>query len=104
SDFDIVLDTIGGEVQEKSFRIIKPGGVLVSIVHEPLQKVEGIKSGFLWLKPNGKQLEELSALIVNGKIKPIISKVVPFNEAGVREAHILSEGQHVRGKIVVKVE
>lgn len=40
SDFDIVLDTIGGEVQEKSFRIIKPGGVLVSIVHEPLQKVE----------------------------------------------------------------
>ncbi|MED2754149.1 NADP-dependent oxidoreductase [Bacillus thuringiensis] len=104
SDFDIVLDTIGGKVQEKSFRIIKPGGVLVSIVHEPLQKVEGIKSGFLWLKPNGKQLEELSALIVNGKIKPIISKVVPFNEAGVREAHILSEGQHVRGKIVVTVE
>ena len=104
SDFDIVLDTIGGEVQEKSFRIIKPGGVLVSIVHEPLQKVEGIKSGFLWLKPNGKQLEELSALIVHGKIKPIISKVVPFNEAGVREAHILSEGQHVRGKIVIKVE
>ena len=104
SDFDIVLDTIGGEVQEKSFRIIKPGGVLVSIVHEPLQKVEGIKSGFLWLKPNGKQLEELSALIVNGKIKPIISKVVPFNEAGVQEAHILSEGQHVRGKIIVKVE
>ncbi|GAB6550019.1 NADP-dependent oxidoreductase [Bacillus mobilis] len=103
SDFDIVLDTIGGEVQEKSFQIIKPGGVLVSIVHEPIQKVKGIKSGFLWLKPNGKQLEELSDLIVHGKIKPIISKVVPFNEAGVREAHILSEGQHVRGKIVMKV-
>ncbi|MGE7886913.1 NADP-dependent oxidoreductase [Bacillus cereus] len=104
SDFDIVLDTIGGEVQEKSFRIIKPGGVLVSIVHEPLHKVEGIKSGFLWLKPSGRQLEELSALIVQEKIKAIISKVVPFNEAGVREAHILSEGQHVRGKIIIKVK
>lgn len=104
SDFDIVLDTIGGEVQEKSFQIIKPGGVLVSIVHEPNYKVKGIKSGFLWLKPSGKQLEELSNLIVHGKIKPIISKVVSLNEEGVREAHILSEGQHVRGKIVIKVE
>ncbi|TKH10150.1 NADP-dependent oxidoreductase [Bacillus wiedmannii] len=103
ADFDIVLDTIGGEVQEKSFQIIKSGGVLVSIVHEPIQKIKGIKSGFLWLKPNGKQLEALSKLIVHGKIKPIISKVVPFNEEGVREAHILSEGQHVRGKIVMKV-
>ncbi|ARC27990.1 MULTISPECIES: NADP-dependent oxidoreductase [Bacillus] len=104
SDFDIVLDTIGGEVQEKSFQIIKPGGVLVSIVHEPNYKMKGIKSGFLWLKPSGKQLEELSNLIVHGKIKPIISKVVSLNEEGVREAHILSEGQHVRGKIVIKVE
>ncbi|KAB2441252.1 NADP-dependent oxidoreductase [Bacillus luti] len=104
SNFDIVLDTIGGEVQEKSFQIIKPGGVLVSIVHEPIQKVKGIKSGFLWLKPNGKQLEVLSNLILYGKIKPIISKVVPFSEKGIREAHILSEGQHVRGKIVIKME
>ncbi|MGE1215833.1 NADP-dependent oxidoreductase [Bacillus toyonensis] len=104
SDFDIVLDTIGGEVQEKSFQIIKPGGVLVSIVHEPNYKMKGIKSGFLWLKPSGKQLEELSNLIVHGKIKPIISKVVSLNEEGVREAHILSEGQRVRGKIVIKVE
>lgn len=66
--------------------------------------MKGIKSGFLWLKPSGKQLEELSNLIVHGKIKPIISKVVSLNEEGVREAHILSEGQHVRGKIVIKVE
>ncbi|HDR7794744.1 TPA: NADP-dependent oxidoreductase [Bacillus luti] len=104
SDFDIVLDTIGGEVQEKSFQIIKPGGVLVSIVHEPIHKIKGIKSGFLWLKPNGKQLNDLSELIVHDKIKPIISKVIPFNEEGIREAHLLSEGQHVRGKIVIKVE
>ena len=104
SDFDIVLDTIGGEVQEKSFQILKPGGVFVSIVHEPIQKVKEIKSGFLWLKPSGKQLEALSDLIVHGKVKPIISKVMPFSEEGIREAHILSEGQHVRGKIVIKME
>ncbi|PGV55374.1 NADPH:quinone reductase [Bacillus cereus] len=104
SDYDIVLDTIGGEVQEKSFQIIKPSGVLVSIVHEPVHEVQGIKSGFLWLKPSGKQLYELSGLIQAEKIKPIISKVVPFNEKGVREAHILSESQHTRGKIVITME
>ncbi|KWU56634.1 NADPH:quinone reductase [Bacillus mycoides] len=104
SDYDIVLDTIGGEVQEKSFQIIKSGGVLVSIVHEPLHEVKSIKSGFLWLKPSGKQLDELSDLIQAEKIKPIISKVLPFNEEGVREAHILSESQHTRGKIVIKME
>lgn len=99
-----MLDTIGGEVQEKSFQIIKSGGVLVSIIHEPRHEVKGIKSGFLWLKPSGKQLDELSVLIEHGKIKPIISKVVPFNEEGIREAHILSESQHVRGKIVITME
>lgn len=99
-----MLDTIGGEVQEKSFQIIKSGGVLVSIVHEPRHEVKAIKSGFLWLKPSGKQLDELSVLIEHGKIKPIISKVVPFNEEGIREAHILSESQHVRGKIVITME
>ena len=62
------------------------------------------KIRFLWLKPNGKQLEALSDLIVHGKVKPIISKVMPFSEEGIREAHILSEGQHVRGKIVIKME
>ncbi|PEB79237.1 NADP-dependent oxidoreductase [Bacillus nitratireducens] len=104
SDYNIVLDTIGGEVQEKSFQIIKSGGVLVSIVHEPLHEVKGIRSGFLWLKPSGKQLEELTSLIQDGKIKPIISKVVPFSEQGVRESHILSESQHTRGKIVITME
>ncbi|PEA24309.1 NADPH:quinone reductase [Bacillus cereus] len=104
SDYNIVLDTIGGEVQEKSFPIIKSGGVLVSIVHEPLHEVKGIRSGFLWLKPSGKQLEELTSLIQDGKIKPIISKVVPFSEQGVRESHILSESQHTRGKIVITME
>ncbi|PFJ99129.1 NADPH:quinone reductase, partial [Bacillus cereus] len=104
SDYNIVLDTIGGEVQEKSFQIIKSGGVLVSIVHEPFHEVKGIRSGFLWLKPSGKQLEELTSLIQDGKIKPIISKVVPFSEQGVRESHILSESQHTRGKIVITME
>ncbi|GAB6459965.1 NADP-dependent oxidoreductase [Bacillus cereus] len=104
SGFDIVLDTIGGEIQEKSFQILKPGGALVSIVHEPIQKVKEIKSGFLWLKPSGKQLEALSDLVVHGKVKPIINKVMPFSEEAIKEAHILSEGQHVRGKIVIKME
>ncbi|MGQ0516122.1 zinc-binding dehydrogenase, partial [Bacillus sp. D-CC] len=49
-------------------------------------------------------LNLIMLLIVHGKVKPIISKVMPFSEEGIREAHILSEGQHVRGKIVIKME
>ena len=55
-------------------------------------------------KTKWKTIRRIISFNCKRKIKPIISKVVPFNEAGVREAHILSEGQHVRGKIVVKVE
>ncbi len=67
--------------------------------------MKGIKSGFLWLKPSGKQLEELSNLIVHGKIKPIISKkLCHLMKKGLEKLIFLSEGQHVRSKIVIKVE
>lgn len=93
----VLIHAGAGGVGSLAIQIAKSFGAFVATT------ASNKNEGFLWLKPNGKQLEALSKLIVHGKIKPIISKVVPFNEEGVREAHILSEGQHVRGKIVMKV-
>ncbi|TCP20970.1 NADPH:quinone reductase-like Zn-dependent oxidoreductase [Scopulibacillus darangshiensis] len=106
-DVDIVLDTIGGKVQERSFRVLRKGGVLVSIVQPPDEgkaRKHDVKAGFVWLEPNGEQLEKLAELMANGELKPQIAKVFDFGQDGLREAHELSETGHVKGKIVIKIK
>ncbi|WP_369903542.1 NADP-dependent oxidoreductase [Bacillus manliponensis] len=107
NDYDIILDTIGGEVQEKSYSLLKPGGRLVSIVHAPKEGKlvrDDISAEFMWLKPSGKQLSQLSQWIEEEKLKPIVSHVLNFSEENVRKAHTLSEQGHTRGKIVINVK
>lgn len=106
-DLDIVFDTIGGKVQEKSFDVLKKGGVLVSIVQPPDEekaRKTGIKAGFVWLEPNGEQLTKLAKLMEEGELKPLIDKVFDFSEDGLRDAHELSETGHAKGKIIIKVK
>lgn len=105
-EFDIVLDTIGGETQEKSFNLVKPGGVLVSIVQPPDQekaKEKEIKAGFVWLEPNGEELSELAKLMEEDELKPLIDSILPFSEDGLQKAHEISETGHAKGKIVIEV-
>jgi NADPH:quinone reductase-like Zn-dependent oxidoreductase len=105
-EFDIVLDTIGGEAQEKSYDILKPGGVLVSIVQPPDQekaKKKDIKAGFVWLEPNGEQLAELAEMMEEDELKPLIDSVQPFSEEGLKRAHEISETGHAKGKIVIEM-
>ena len=107
SDVDIVLDTIGGEVQEKSFAVLKPGGVLVSIVQPPDQekaKEKDIKAGLVWLEPNGEQLAVLAKMIEEEELKPIVGHVLPFSEEGLQKAHEISETHHAKGKIVIEIK
>ncbi|WP_231514835.1 zinc-binding dehydrogenase [Oceanobacillus salinisoli] len=103
-DFDAVFDTIGGDIQSKSYQILKKGGRLVSITQDP-NKEEAEKYGaqaeFLWLNPNGKQLSEIGELLESGAVKACIGEVFPFSEKGIRDAHALSETHHARGKIVI---
>ncbi|TAJ16093.1 MAG: NADP-dependent oxidoreductase [Planctomycetota bacterium] len=103
-DVDVVLDSIGGETQQRSFGVLKKGGILVSIVGQPdvkLAKEKGVRAGGILVKPDGKVLGELAALIDAGKLVPHVSAIVPLAEA--RKAHELSESGHTKGKIVLEV-
>jgi NADPH:quinone reductase-like Zn-dependent oxidoreductase len=103
-DMDMVFDCVGGDVQKRSFDVIRPGGILVSIVGSPdpnLAAAKGIRVAGGLAKPNAAQLEELARLVVTGKLKVIVSTVLPVSEAS--KAHELSQSGHTRGKIVLQV-
>jgi NADPH:quinone reductase-like Zn-dependent oxidoreductase len=105
--FDLVLDSMGGDIQSKSYKVLKENGKLVSIVQPPSEEEAesfNAKAGFLWLEPNGEQLQKLADLYVEGKVKPVIGKTFDFSEQSLKEAHALSETHHARGKIVIRVK
>ncbi|OIK09293.1 NADP-dependent oxidoreductase [Bacillus sp. MUM 13] len=104
-DYDFVLDSMGGEIQEKSFSVLKEGGKMPSLVSEPdkeLAEKKKIKAASIWLNPNGQQLEELAKLMEEGKLKAIIGETFPLSAEGIRSAHEKSESHHAKGKIVIK--
>ncbi|WP_203341186.1 NADP-dependent oxidoreductase [Planococcus beijingensis] len=106
-DFDAVLDTMGGEVLDKSFKILKKGGKLISIAGQPsAEKAEQheVKASDFWLEPSGEQLKKLANLYVSGELKPTIGEVFAFTERGLQDAHELSESHHARGKIIIKIK
>src|SRR5467141_1071989 len=102
---DIVLDTLGGETQERSWSVLKKGGVLVSLVQPPSEekaKALGVRAAFVAGHPSGAQLAEIAKIIDSGKLAPVIDRILPFSE--VRRAHELSQSGHTRGKIVLRVK
>lgn len=104
-DFDIVLDTIGGEVYRRSFNIVKKGGTVISLLEQPdeaLAKARGVKAEYVFLQPDGKRLSLIASLLGKGSIKPVIGLVLPLEE--VRKAHTISQSHHSKGKIVLKVK
>jgi NADPH:quinone reductase-like Zn-dependent oxidoreductase len=104
-DFDVVLDTMAGEVQRKSFDVLRPGGILVSILTPPdadLAAERKVRTGYFFLQPDGKKLAKLGELVEQGKVRPVVGHVFPLAEAA--KAHELSETHHARGKIVLKVK
>lgn len=104
---DLVVDTMGGEILEKSLSVVKKGGRLVSISGQPdAEKAEAneITAESFWLNPNGKQLAELGELMEQGKVKAHIGHTFPLSAEGIREAHELSATHHAKGKIVIVVK
>ena len=103
-DVDAVLDTIGGDTQERSFKTLKKGGILVSIVQPPSQELAakyGVRALFYGAHPDAAGLAGIARLIDSGKVKIVVDTVLPLAEA--RRAHELSQSGHARGKIVLKV-
>src|SRR5258705_4244507 len=104
-NIDIVLDTIGGETQERSWSVLKKGGNLVSLVQPPSEekaKEFGVRAVFVGVQANGEQLAEIAKIIDSGKLAPVIDRILPLSEAG--RAHELSQSGHIRGKIVLRVK
>lgn len=105
--FDLVLDSMGGDIQSKSYKVLKEKGKLVSIAQPPSEEEAAsfnAEAGFVWLEPNGEQLQKLADLYVEGKVKPVIGKTFDFSEQSLKEAHDLSETHHARGKIVIRLK
>jgi NADPH:quinone reductase-like Zn-dependent oxidoreductase len=103
-NIDIVLDTIGGETQERSWSVLKKGGILASLVEPPsVEKAKelGVRATFVASHPNGAQLAEITKIIEAGRLAPVIDRILPLSEA--RRAHELSQSGHTHGKIVLRV-
>jgi NADPH:quinone reductase-like Zn-dependent oxidoreductase len=103
-NIDIVLDTLGGETQERSWSVLKKGGNLVSLVEPPSEeKAEelGVRAALLGAQPNGAQLAEIAKIIDSGQLAPVIDRILPLSE--VRRAHELSKSGHTHGKIVLRI-
>ena len=86
---DVVLDTIGGDTLERSWRVLRRGGTLVSVAASPPPE------------PSRAQLVEIARLIDAGQIRPVLDAVLPLARA--REAFERGLAGHVRGKIVLRV-
>jgi NADPH:quinone reductase-like Zn-dependent oxidoreductase len=103
-DVDAVFDTIGGEVQEHSWSVLKPGGILISIVSPPSTELAAkykVRSAFVFIQPNAEILTQLAVLVDDGTVRPIVG--AEFALEDIAKAHSLSESGHSVGKIVLYV-
>ncbi len=104
-DYDAVYDTVGGETTEKSFKVLKSGGILVSMLGEPskdLAKQFGVTVIGQNTQTNAKNLSRLAELVDQGAIKPIVDKVFPLDQA--KQAFEYTETGHPRGKVVIRIK
>lgn len=97
---DIVLDTVGGHVLQESSKAVKKGGKLISIV-EKVNPSPDYEPGYVFVRPNGKQLTEITQLIESGKV------IAPHIEEMQLEDAIFAlkriKKGHTKGKMVLKV-
>ena len=127
-EHDLVLDTVGGEALDRSLRVLKPGGKVISIAGPPdpgfarelgsswivglamrfssrrirqEARRHRVSYSFLFMRPSGDQLRELGALIDAGVIRPVVDRVFPFEST--KEALAYVEEGRARGKVVVRV-
>ncbi|OGK25345.1 hypothetical protein A3C25_06210 [Candidatus Roizmanbacteria bacterium RIFCSPHIGHO2_02_FULL_38_11] len=104
-DFDAVFDTVGGETTNRSFKVLKRGGVMVTMVGQPDAKLAeeyGVTAIGQGSKVNTQHLIRLAELVDAGKIKVNVDKILLLNE--VKEAFKYQEEGHPRGKVALEVK
>ena len=102
SEFDVVLDMVGGEIMNRSFKVLKKGGHLVSIKGQDtdgLAAKHDVKFDWFFMHPDGAQLKALADQVAAGALKPVIDSTFKFADADKAYAH-LADG-HAVGKIVI---
>ena len=129
SGYDVVLNSLDKVTLEKSLRVLKPGGQLISISGPPdaafarsigaswvLRTITGALSygirakakrrqvaySFLFMRANGDQLMKITSLIDDGIIRPVVDRVFPF--ASTKEAMAYVEAGRAKGKVVVSLK
>jgi len=104
-DFDAVIESMGGEVRNRSWRVLKKGGILVALLGPPPSeedtKAHGVRAAIIWAQTKADQLAEFAKLADSGRLRPEIAAVFPLRDAA--KAHEMSETEHARGKIVLQV-
>ena len=103
-DVDVVLDSVGKDTLARSYGVIKKGGFVATLVSEPDQAEldkHGIRGAPISVKPNAKELAEITKLIEAKKIKPVVSQVLTLADAV--KAQEQAATHHTRGKIVLKI-
>jgi alcohol dehydrogenase len=127
-DYDVVLDTQGGNTLEKSLRVLKPGGKLIGIAGPPdpdfakelgaswflktamrflsyrirkAAKRHGVSYSFVFMRADGGQLSQIATLIDIAAIRPVIDRVFPFEST--KEAMAYVETGRAKGKVVIKI-
>jgi NADPH:quinone reductase-like Zn-dependent oxidoreductase len=103
-DVDAVLDPVGKETLARSYGVVKKGGIVMSLVARPdpveLEK-RGIRGAAISVHPDAEDLAEIARLIEAGKIKPVVTEVLPLSEAIAAQRQ--AETHHTRGKIVLRI-
>ena len=104
SGLDVVLDTVGGDVLENSWGVLRHGGSLVTIVGDaPDEKAakHDVKGFSILVQPNRMELVEIARLVDGGEVEPVVDAVFPLSHA--REAYERGLKGHSRGKLVLRV-
>lgn len=100
---DVVIDTVGGDTRERAFGVLKPGGILVTVVSTDFVPPRSdVRSVFFYADVTTARLSAISELLESGKVIPHVGSVVPLEQ--VRKAHeMLAGAPHRRGKIMLDV-
>jgi NADPH:quinone reductase-like Zn-dependent oxidoreductase len=104
-DIDVVLDTIGGETLERTWPVVKRGGIIVTIAGEISPKRAddaGVRGVSFIVKPDRKELIRIGQLIDERHVRPVVTAVYPLSQA--RQAFERGADGHMRGKVVLTVE
>jgi NADPH:quinone reductase-like Zn-dependent oxidoreductase len=102
SDLDMVFDLIDGETRERSWKLVRKGGILVTTLTDPSQdkaRDHGIRATRYTVEADGSELAEIADLVASGKVKPHVQKTFPLLSA--IDALASVEDGHSIGKIVL---